>query len=67
MVHKGSKRPMNDDGPDYPVECTYCGATDCTDSVPDVTDDAAWAALASEHNYNCEWIITRAHRKEQTK
>jgi hypothetical protein len=46
------------------TECAYCGR-DVTpgSSVPDLSDDAAWAELAPTHASNCEWIQTRAHRR----
>ena len=33
-------------------------------AVPAVDDDAAWAALEIQHGKNCEWIATRAHRRD---
>ena len=34
------------------------------DPLPDIEDDAAWAAIAAEHGHDCEWVLTRAHRIE---
>ena len=43
--------------------CIYCDSL-CADRtiVPDVDDAPAWASLAPEHEIDCEWIATRAHR-----
>ena len=44
-------------------ECIYCGyECDATDEAPDTDDDEAWASLAAEHDPDCEWVRTRAHR-----
>jgi hypothetical protein len=45
-----------------PAECEYCGAYPCTDGVPALHDDEAWADLTREHEPDCEWIETRSHR-----
>ena len=49
-------------------ECIYCGWTHqpdpATAPVPRVDDDAAWSTLAETHATDCEWITTRAHRRE---
>jgi len=45
-----------------PATCAYCGAYPCTDGVPAVDDDEAWATLAQEHERGCPWVETRAHR-----
>jgi len=46
-------------------ECIYCRAeVHDPDPVPDVDDDEAWAAIASDHEHDCEWVLTRAHRIE---
>ena len=48
-----------------PTECVYCDAAVTADTdapVPANAADTAWAELASEHNEDCEWIATRAHR-----
>lgn len=45
------------------VECAYCGAMHTPpETVPALDDDAAWSALADDHDSNCEWVLTRAHR-----
>ena len=50
------------------VECLYCGATipGCTDcpNAPPEDDDTAWAELAAQHREDCEWVLTRAHRRD---
>jgi hypothetical protein len=48
-----------------PVYCIYCGAEiENSQEVPAVQDDAAWETLARKHAEDCEWIATRAHRRE---
>ena len=54
--------------------CAYCGELVSTDDsyinqagyvqhgVPNIDDDEAWSALATEHGAGCEWVTTRAHR-----
>jgi hypothetical protein len=44
--------------------CAYCYCEVSSLDVPDVTDDDAWEALAHEHEDHCEWVLTRAHRRE---
>ena len=47
------------------VQCVYCHAKveDCIeDPIPSTGDDSRWAELAEEHESDCEWITTRAHR-----
>jgi hypothetical protein len=47
------------------TECIYCGRTVSgtgEEPTPAVADDDAWAALAPQHEPDCEWITTRAHR-----
>lgn len=44
--------------------CEYCDSDEITTvKVPAVNDDKAWARIASEHNPDCEWVETRAHRR----
>ncbi|MCR4338979.1 MAG: hypothetical protein NUW01_03725 [Gemmatimonadaceae bacterium] len=46
--------------------CAYCGSTpEYADRalVPDEGDDAEWTRLAEQHDVDCEWIATRAHRR----
>jgi hypothetical protein len=48
-------------------ECAYCGANivgSDVGRVPAVDDDEAWERLAAEHDPECEWIATRAHRRD---
>lgn len=42
----------------YPPEVTMLTGG----AVPSRHDDQAWTALAAQHNVDCEWITTRAHR-----
>jgi len=44
-------------------ECLYCGH-ECEDLCPPVDDDDAWDHLAMQHDDDCEWVRTRAHRHE---
>jgi len=47
------------------TECIYCHhkiSDKNAEIVPDVYDDDAWEELAQEHDPDCEWIKTRAHR-----
>lgn len=43
-------------------ECAYCISTRVVhQTAPATGNDAAWRALAAEHDESCEWIATRAH------
>ncbi len=44
--------------------CIYCGH-DVTDTslIPPADDNEAWEELAEEHADDCEWVMTRAHRR----
>ena len=44
------------------VECCYCQMTVRECPIPSPHDDAAWDALAGEHDSECEWVLSRAHR-----
>jgi hypothetical protein len=48
-------------------ECAYCG-TEIVGAdmgrVPELDDDEAWERIAAEHAPDCEWIATRAHRRD---
>lgn len=45
--------------------CIYCDrAVPHRETVPPATDDEAWDELATEHYEDCEWVATRAHRRE---
>lgn len=51
------------------VECIYCGSSRVRargeKQPPAEHDDAAWEALAAEHApTGCEWIDTRANRRD---
>lgn len=45
-------------------ECMYCGAVVPVEEPPKVGDDEEWRRLAVVHNWGCEWVETRAHRRE---
>ena len=54
-------------------ECIYCGyeiegeVDDqgvAMDPVPAIDDDDAWRDIAQHHADDCEWVLTRAHRRE---
>lgn len=44
-------------------ECAYCHQQ-VSVGVPDAHDDDAWVDLALAHRDDCEWVLTRAHRRE---
>lgn len=47
------------------TECAYCSAdVEQIEPVPGPEDDAAWRAQAMEHHRGCEWVTTRAHRRD---
>lgn len=47
------------------VECAYCSRDVPVDgSTPALDDDATWTDLAAHHLPSCEWILTRAHRRD---
>ncbi len=46
-------------------ECLYCRCQiENADTVPAINDDEAWEKLAVDHADDCEWILTRAHRRQ---
>lgn len=48
------------------TECAYCSSeipADQSEIVPDIDDDDSWANLELSHAKECEWIATRAHRR----
>lgn len=46
-------------------ECAYCSREVAAHGdVPALDDDAEWAERAKEHSPDCEWIATRAHRRD---
>jgi hypothetical protein len=54
------RRPAKD-----AVECAYCSQeSEPCSAVPAVDDDDAWTDLAAHHLPSCEWILTRAHRRD---
>ncbi|RLC85442.1 MAG: hypothetical protein DRJ03_11700 [Chloroflexi bacterium] len=49
------------------VLCLYCDMwieKEISDEVPATDDDEEWAELAKHHEGDCEWVATRAHRKD---
>lgn len=54
-------------GPEEPPEyeqCAYCVyEVPVWYGVPAVDDDEAWEKLLEHHADDCEWVVTRAHRK----
>ena len=49
------------------IECGYCNREIpvlFAEDVPEVDDDQAWASIAAQHEADCEWCVTRAHRVE---
>lgn len=59
-----------DDGVYYAGEliadraCAYCDYGLEMGEVPNVDEDEEWTRLALWHDDDCEWIKTRAHRRE---
>ena len=46
--------------------CLYCGRDiEIPESVPDPHDHDAWTQLATKHATDCEWIVTRAHQRDE--
>lgn len=45
--------------------CAYCGHECEQGDVPAASDDAAWQELAKDHAPDCEWVLTRAHRRTE--
>jgi len=44
-------------------ECIYCfNLVTEVEPVPAVAECTMWEAMAPEHDPDCEWIVTRAHR-----
>lgn len=49
------------------VECLYCGQMvklEDSGEVPAQSDDEAWERIAANHAPDCEWVTSRAHRRE---
>lgn len=43
--------------------CAYCNTLVTHDrDVPASDDNEAWAHIAEQHDVDCEWVVTRAHR-----
>ena len=59
--------------PEPVTHCCYCGGElgytidPDSDSAPAADDDAAWEREAKTHLPNCEWVCTRAHRRNLPK
>ena len=46
-------------------QCAYCSAVvEDRPGVPNLDDDATWIKLAEDHLPGCEWVETRAHRRD---
>lgn len=43
--------------------CAHCGCDVPVTDLPDADDDAGWEELARDHDDDCEWVATRAHRR----
>lgn len=48
------------------VSCLFCGTKVPRGDIPVVTDNAAWAEIATQHSPSCEWVKTRGERKKPT-
>lgn len=46
------------------TECAYCARDVHETAIPALGDSGGWAELASEHAADCEWVLTRAHRRD---
>jgi hypothetical protein len=63
--HRYAQHDHADDG--STVTCAYCGAEvpGCDDCpTPPEGDESAWAEIATGHAEDCEWVRTRAHRRD---
>ena len=51
--------------PEPEPECLYCYnlVTTWKPNPPNVEDSEMWDVLAGEHDPDCEWILTKAHRE----
>lgn len=49
---------------DERTECAYCGHMVREHEAPPVTDNETWDDIAPDHDEQCEWVVTRAHRIE---
>lgn len=58
---------QDDDKTLFWQECVYCYNLVTTLEVPEINDDEMWDALAGEHDPECEWVATRAHRLYEVK
>jgi hypothetical protein len=48
------------------IECIYCYNLTTEGDVPAVDDSEMWDLIAQEHDPECEWVVTRAHRMPET-
>jgi hypothetical protein len=46
-------------------ECSYCGRDVVVQAVPAVADEKTWAHLTVVHASTCEWVSTRAFRRDE--
>lgn len=45
-------------------ECIYCGYDTEQTDPPALGDNEGWDKVATEHADHCEWILTRAFRRD---
>lgn len=43
--------------------CSYCGLNVPNTTAPATDDDRGWSEIAARHAPDCEWVLTRAHRR----
>ena len=46
------------------VECIYCDH-DVENVDPKKLDEEGWKEIAREHAPDCEWVLTRAHTRDE--
>ncbi len=50
------------------IKCAYCGrsviAPGENESPPGLFDNMAWTELSEDHEADCKWILTRAHKRQ---
>lgn len=49
------------------LECAYCASEvplSEESEIPEVNDDERWDQVAEHHREDCDWIKTRAHRRD---
>jgi len=53
---------------EHPIQCLYCDTESAPQgAVPAAGDVEAWDRLATAHDPACEWIATRAHRRDHAR